>query len=544
MIKVKPFLFLLTLFLVNNLSAQTIPEIDSLVNKGKNLLGQDDKGSLVYSIQAYKMSKAKGYYWGEMSAAQWIAEAYYYTGQIDSSKIYNDIALKLSEAENDLPEVANNLVAIAVMAKDQGETDKAIAHFLEAQKIMEARKDTLDLADLFLRLGGVYLDLERTDEAMELLLKAKDFSQTLGNRVNEAGALINMAIAQKKIGNVNKAIELQKEAITIFEEEDKTFGTGMALNNLGIWYKELGNYDEAIKQYLKAKELTEAINYERFTMAIADNMGILYNLLGKYKEAERELRIAEGIAVKRDLKGTIADAKAHLARSFYKQGKVALAKSYIQKSLEISEEIASLAVQKDGHEIAAEIYEGEGDMRQAIFHFKAHQVVKDSIYNKDKSRQINDLQTKYETAKKDNEITVLSKNAEIDKTFKRGLMASLVLLVLAAAAWIYTLVNRRKKLQAEKALELQKRLNAEQELDFKHKELTSKILQLARKNEFLNSLEEEIDTLKTNVDSTVSKTSSRITKLIKRDLGEDKQWEKFGAEFSSLHKGYLEGSVS
>jgi DNA-binding CsgD family transcriptional regulator len=65
------------------------------------------------------------------------------------------------------------------------------------------------------------------------------------------------------------------------------------------------------------------------------------------------------------------------------------------------------------------------------------------------------------------------------------------------------------------------------------------VLQLARKNEFLNNLETEIDNLKNNVDKSVNKTTNRISRMIKRDIDSDVQWEQFSQEFSSVHQGIL-----
>lgn len=97
--------------------------------------------------------------------------------------------------------------------------------------------------------------------------------------------------------------------------------------------------------------------------------------------------------------------------------------------------------------------------------------------------------------------------------------------------------------EQEKEIHHEKLKNAERELEYKQKELTSKILQLARKNEFLNDLENEVKLLKTNVDGSVNKASTKISKLIKRDASDDHQWEQITLEFGSLHQGLMDALV-
>lgn len=118
----------------------------------------------------------------------------------------------------------------------------------------------------------------------------------------------------------------------------------------------------------------------------------------------------------------------------------------------------------------------------------------------------------------------------------------MVLLIITAGLIVNSLIQKRRKdkLIFEKEIETAKRINAEQELEFKKKELTAKVLQLARKNEFLESLENEVEQLKSNVDKKVTSTSSRIIRLIRRDSAESKEWEQFGKEFSSVHQHFFD----
>ena len=535
-------LILLTIGLFSSIvvTAQNIPAIDSLVNKGKNLVDEDQDKSLEYSYKAYKMSAEKDYYWGQMNAAQWISEAYSYKGLYDSSYKYDDIALGLSRAQNDLPEIANNLVAKAQKKSYQGKKADALKLFFEAEEIMMARKDTFDLADLYLRVGGTYTDLDQTAQAMEYFDKSRKFSEALGNLEEAGWAVSDAATIQKKIGNFDKAIEMLEQSLAFFEEKNSEYSILIALNNLGVLYKDTDQLQKSLEAYQRAEKLDVVKVDARIPLGLADNKGILFNKMGRYRDAEKELRKAIEIGERLGIKETTSDARAHLAKTLYHLGQKKEAFSQLQESLELSQEIGALEKQKDAHEIGKEIYRADGNIAKALYHAEALQVVKDSIYQTEKSRQINALQTLYETEKKDAEISLLNKNAELEKTKRNGLIAGLVLLALAAAAWIRNLFNKRKKLLAENALELQKRLNAEQELEFKHKELTTKVLQLARKNEFLGSLESEIESLKSNVDQQVNSTSRKITRLIKKDIEDDKQWEQFDEEFKNLHKGFIE----
>jgi len=92
----------------------------------------------------------------------------------------------------------------------------------------------------------------------------------------------------------------------------------------------------------------------------------------------------------------------------------------------------------------------------------------------------------------------------------------------------------------ENELEIEKRRFVERELEFKKKELTAKALQLARKNEFLVSLEGEVSKLKNTVDDKVKMSSERIRRMIEHDSNDDEDWNHFAKEFSTIHQEFIE----
>lgn len=532
------------LLLCSNLIGQTNPAIDSLVKKGKNLLNSDLEKSLEYSYKAYHLSKNEDYYWGKMNAAQWIAEGYYYQSNFDSVSKYHDIALSLSKAENDQPEIANNLVSIGQVLSDKGNKAEALEKFKEARVIMESLKDTSGLTDVFVRQANIYLDIDDLDEAMRNYNISLEFAIARKDSFNIGGNLMNIATIQKKIGKVDKAIELTNEALVIFEKQNIPWSIFSTLVNRGILYKDEGSYDKALESYERAISFKEQMEYEPYEMAVSDNKGILLNLMGDYKGAQKALERTIALAQKLGIRDTESDAKSHLARSLHNLGRKKEAKKLLVESVSLAKQAKSLDKQREAHNIAIELYKKDRDLAKVLYHTEALNVVKDSIFAQNQVKEINNLQTKYETAKKDAAIKLLNANAELDKTKRLGLLAGLILLTITAVAVVFSLLQKRKRekliFEQEKEIETVKRLQAEQELEFKKKELTAKVLQLARKNEFLGSLENEIQELKNNVDEKVTKTSSRIVRLIQRDSAENKEWEQFGAEFSSVHQGFFE----
>ena len=279
-------------------------------------------------------------------------------------------------------------------------------------------------------------------------------------------------------------------------------------------------------------------------MAYGISTGTIYNLIGKYKKAESSYRLVIDIASEFDIPLSLSDAKSGLGKSLLGQGRLFEAEQEVKASLDLALEIESLDKQLIAHKVAKDIHQKRKDLDKTVYHLEAIQMLNESVFQIENAKQVDELQTKYESVKKDAEITLPNKEAELDDTRKKSLWGGLVLLALTALATIYSLTQRSKKKQVllskEKAIELEKRKHAEEELEYKKKELTAKALQLASKNEFLHSLEQEIGTLQSSIDGAVGKTAQRISRMINNDQLDDMEREQFGKEFSSIHQKWMD----
>ena len=525
-------------------SGQEYPHIDSLVQVGKDKSLEYPEESLVSSHAAYRLSLEVNYGWGEMNSVQWISEAYFSLGVYDSAHKYDLLSIDHAREHNDRQEEAIAISAMAAKAAYRGFPDTALHYFTRAEQIYETLNDTFDLCDLYLRKATVFFDLDDLDSAMIYNERALQMA-TANNKKSFVGyALGNMSLIHKKLKSYEKALELIEESSQIHRVLDDKYSLLSNYNNAGIIYKDLGDFEGALASYQAMKPLADTLNYERAEIAIGINSGIALSKLGRFAEAQQAFERAIPIAEKYDSKMSVSDAQIGLAESLRGQGKFAAARRAIESGLEISAAIGSLINQTDAHAEAKNIFQSMGDLTQAIYHQDQLQILRDSMFQTEKAQQINELQTRYETVRKDSEIAILNKNAELDQSRKRTLWLALALLGLAALATILVISQRRRRdrivLTKEREVEIERRKIAEIEVQFKQKELTAKALQLARRSEFLQKLEEEIKHFKSSIDVKVGRASDKIARMLHHETVDEDEWEQFSKEFSSIHQDYLD----
>lgn len=174
--------------------------------------------------------------------------------------------------------------------------------------------------------------------------------------------------------------------------------------------------------------------------------------------------------------------------------------------------------------------------------------IQDSLANRAKDQTVRRLTLQYEVEKKDLNIRALTQEA----TYQRRLLllaAGLGLLLLAgAAALVYS--SRLQRRVAEQQLLLaeqqavvdrqdrllaqQQQQQLQQEVDYKHRELTTTTLNLERKNELLLALRKELEQ--------VPETSQQLKpafRLIDKNLQLDDDIDQFRLHFEGVHPSFF-----
>jgi tetratricopeptide (TPR) repeat protein len=133
------------------------------------------------------------------------------------------------------------------------------------------------------------------------------------------------------------------------------------------------NYDKALEYFRKSLNIREEIGYKLGIATNANNMGGIYTELGKYDDA------------------------------FF----------YLSKGLNVSKEINSKEHIVYSYENFSALYEAKRDYKKALEYYKRAAEEKDTLLNEKVSKQIAEMQTRYDTLKKEKEIEVLTKNNEL-----------------------------------------------------------------------------------------------------------------------------------
>lgn len=257
--------------------------------------------------------------------------------------------------------------------------------------------------------------------------------------------------------NGNKSLSSQNvtKGLHLAEKIKDTSGLADGHNRLGIYLERDGMVDTALFCYHKSYELYAAINDSIGMSYSLENEATAYGQKKRYAEAidriKRSLRIRE---MKNDRYG-IAIATINTSEIYQQAGQIDSAIKYA-----LLAEKAALAVSfpdlvQYTYEQLYRLYKLKNKPDLALLYHERHTRVKDSIFNAERTRQLSEFSTRFDTERKEQQIKVLNKQKTIQRL---GLFVSiLLLLIMIVIAYLIFKTRKQKEaqLRSEAAFQLQ-----------------------------------------------------------------------------------------
>ena len=544
------FWFLFVCVISPPLCAQQNQKLDSLLNaysnKESDSLHCETLDELFREFRFSNPQKAREYVSEyvalseKMGDAEFKSRAYYLTnaafydqGNIDSSSFY--LKRSIEEFENyDNPKQKleiNN--AYGIVQQYKGNLDKALNIFTENIKFnTEIVKDSMLLGSSYETKGLIYKEKGDYAKALNEVLKAIAVFEKIDDQFAIAYNLHLLGDIESRMGNFEKSIEHHTKALAYFESNNVDSWSSTVLMCLGNEEMNLKNFNNSIEYYGKSLSVSEKIGDLFLQQVTHNNLGRSYLLLEQYEQALSHAQRSGNLLKITKNEAKILENQNLIGNIYHLSGQSKKALPLYDKIIPKADSLGLNLLLSDSYLYRSDAYTGIKDYSKALEDYKKYSAVKDTIFNKEKSVQIENMRAKYDTEKKEQqiviqekEITVLEQQKKISTQQKLLLGGGLLLSLLG----YYGLRQKLKRNKIEKE-------KVDAELEFKKKELTTHALNLARKNETLESLKLKAQELKEKEESGAG--YNQLIRSINFDLQDDNNWRNFSRYFEEVHKDF------
>ncbi len=455
----KFFCFLIILILSINLFSQT--NIDSLETRLKIVSNKEKVEVLNELAQAYKNNLP------------------------EKTMEYGEKALELSKKINYKKGEAHALNNIATAYYISSDYNRSIEIFLEALHLFEDIEDKKNIAQTLNNIGLTYNVLSKYEISLDYHLKSLKIREEIGDQEGIAASYNNIGNINWETMNHDSALEYYKKSLKIYEEIDNKDGIAVTSNNMGNIFYVLKKFDQSSKCFIKSLIIYEELNKKYGVAAASNNIAFVFKEAENYNKALeysfKSLKTSEEMQEK----AGIANTSNNIGELYMLLGNYNKALPYFQRSLKLAEEIEAKSLLINSYQSLSNLYSAQENYQKALDYFKLYTATKDSIFTEESSEKIAEMQTKYETEKKEKENEILKKDNDIQKleiNKQQNLRNSFIVisaLVLILAFVIYTRYRSKQKINIilnQKNTEIE---NANTELNQKNKQITKQKNQLS-----------------------------------------------------------------
>lgn len=443
------------------------------------------------------------------------AENFHLLGEVDSVIKYSNLSLLKAKAENnELAETKALYLTIGPTLRSK--PDSAFKLFSEFSEKFKEAKDFKYLSLLSTSFGQYYRRIGSFDKAIASHKKAIEYAENyfpknepdllprvIASQYNSL-AVVNFDRSEYELSNENalKALKIANQhqikqiigasniilgniqmhynqldlaqksftiALSIAKEVKDIYRQGAALANLGIInLKLLENkpkdkiaYKNAHKYFAEALVIAQKQNDNTAISTRYSNLANTENVFGNYQKAQFYIFEAMKYADLAKSKVLNLQLSTTLARNYLNLGNTQKAIETANFCLKLSKEVSNEKELPDVYDILEKASIKEKDLTKALEYQALQSLAKDSLFSKNTNEKILELQTKYETEKKQKEIELLSTQNQVNIAKiqqKNTLIISSAIALLSLLTTFYFWSRQRRQREIQLAAEMKQRL--------------------------------------------------------------------------------------
>jgi tetratricopeptide (TPR) repeat protein len=367
-----------------------------------------------------------------------ILSALYHNINPDKGISFGNKGLELYKRDHMMIGMAKAYNALGQNYNSKNDYPMGMDYYLKSLKIYEDQSDTLGMATVMGNIGIIYQSQNQYDKALKYDSLALRYYEHLEDKKGQARLYGNIGVIYDLQEQYGDALAYYEKAIDIDEQIGDKVDIAKNLTNMSSLFYARKDYVKALEYNFTATKINEEIGDKTSLIINYVNMGSYF------------LEMSHDDKLKISTHDVIATTK---------QQKLDKAVDYLMRSIKISEEIGYLEGLKAARETLYEVYEVQGNYKQALSNFKEMTNIIQKINDTSTKVKIANLETQREKEIKDKQIQIEQLKRANARNERVILIAGIILLLIAIGVVLrslYNQLNSNKQLAKEKMKHLER----------------------------------------------------------------------------------------
>jgi tetratricopeptide (TPR) repeat protein len=456
-----------------------------------------------------------------------------------SEKTKTEVLLeKLSNARHDTTRV--NILLKLAKETTYSDINSSEAYASQALKLSQQINYKKGIAYANFRLSSVFIHFE-FDFVENLALQALEHAKEMDDSILMAMVYNTLGLLKRNLKLNEDALYYYNQSLNIYLRHNQDSVAAAIYSNLGELHSEIHDDSLSLSYYGKALDINRKTKNYSWTTINYLNIGSYLIEHGKPKEGFDYIQKGMTIAEEHDFNRLYPYLYNNYSHYYSLMGDEQQAIYYANKTLQSArdndnklQELEALINLKEEYLKISEINKANQYLEEII-------TVKDSINKHKRLKELDLLEIRYKFEEERNE-------QELDTALLKAKLyrneLTIVLIILVAGVIIFTLVFlfviqrsriRRKTLEQKNTLLENEKLS--KDLEFKNKELTTNVLYLLKKSEFISGISKKLKTINFDSSDKDENTIGQIISELEKSISND-NWEDFEVRFQEVHVGF------
>jgi two-component system, sensor histidine kinase PdtaS len=327
------------------------------------------------------------------------------SGKADSSIYFFEQALQFAgEPQHLLKSRAHN--GIGNVSRQRGNNEVAFESFQNALKAVEGKEDFMSQSfegSIIANLASIYFSMGDNDKAEQYSLRGLEHAKSIKDTAQMEYSYVGLALIYNKTKEYEKALEYHQLASQLMERE---------------------NSDPYLRDYNK-------INLAR----LFENQGKMVEALSLYDE------MLLGTNPDVDIRTT---SLKNAGQILFELGDFTKVIDYAERLMSLANETQTLPSAVDATQLLYQSYQATEDYKTANEYLNLYVVLNDSLINEKSAKALVELEAKYESEKKAQEITELKLENQ-QSVNQRNIYLFVTLIVIVGAIFLGVLIRSKTK---------------------------------------------------------------------------------------------------
>jgi len=334
---------------------------------------------------------------------------------------------------------ADCLYSIGVLYGQKADFPKALDHYFRALALYEKNQYARGINYTLGNIGIVYSRQSDVDKALDYYRRSLIGFQKTGDRDGIAAQYLNLGNLCNRKTDYAKALEYYDRALEIRRAQRNKTATAVLLGNIANIHSTQARYRRALDFYFRALAITEELGLRYSEGQVLANIGYTYMKMVMDSTLDAE-------------HGRSVDRRTTLLKSI----------EYTRKAMEIAGEVKDQYGLMNRYHNLSEAYAELKDFRRAHEFLLVTQVLRDSIFTREKQQSIADLEARQQDMIREKELQIIT---EREKNFKYMGAGGAIIAALGGVLLFLRIRHQRRtsELRAEAAEAEARALQADNE---------------------------------------------------------------------------------